>query len=117
MATEKQSGSNNAALEARLAVLEDLFLRLAQAGATESILDHGFKRVSRRLRTVSERLDNIAVQVAPLRALGPREPVYTADQAARLRNLVDALVSPDPDVKPSSPAEGSAVGAQLRSAP
>jgi hypothetical protein len=108
MLTE-QSGSDGSKLEARVTVLEELFIRLAQAGATESILGHGFE-------CVSERLDNIANQLAPLRALGPEVPKLTADQTGRLQKLVDALVSPDPKVKPTPPAEQSAASVQMRSA-
>lgn len=116
MATEKQSGPNSAALEARIAVLEELFVRLAQAGATEGILDHGFNKVSRRLSTVSKRLSDIATQMEPLRALGPEEPKLEPHQIALLQNLVNALVPPDPKAKPIPSAEQGAVSFQMRSA-
>lgn len=105
MATDMQSGPSSATLEARIAVLEELFVRLAQASATESILDNGFK-------SISERLETIAQQMLPLRALGPEEPKLTEDQDLRVRNLTAALVSPDPKAKPIPRAQGSAASVQ-----
>ncbi|CAB3787599.1 hypothetical protein [Pararobbsia alpina] len=105
MAIDTQSGSSSAALEARIAVLEELFVRLAQAGATESILDNGFK-------TIAERLETIAQQMMPLRALGPEEPTLTEDQDLRVRNLTAALVSPDWKAKPSPREQDSAASVQ-----
>lgn len=106
MATDTQSGSGSATLEARIAVLEELFVRLAQAGAAESILDNGFK-------TIAERLETIAEQMMPLRALGPEEPRLTPDEALRVRNLEAALVSPDWRARPPLLAPGKVAGVQL----
>jgi len=92
MATDKHSGASGPALEARIAVLEELFVRLAQAGATECILENGFK-------TISDRLQSIADQMAPLRSLGPGEPQVAAEEDDRLRNLEAALISPQRTVK------------------
>jgi hypothetical protein len=105
MATDTPSGSSSTTLEARIAVLEELFVRLAQAGAAENILDNGFK-------TIAERLETIAEQMMPLRALGPEVPVLTEDQELRLRKLTAALVAPDPTAKPVPPTKGSAASVQ-----
>ena len=96
-------------LEARISVLEELFVRLAQTGATESILGHGFGGIT-------ESLDKIAEQLAPLRALTPQVHELSPDQAHRLDNLLAALVSPDRYAKPTPPAERSVVSVQVRSA-
>ena len=56
MAIDIQPGPSSATLEARIAVLEELFVRLAQAGATESILDNGFKTISERLETIAQQM-------------------------------------------------------------
>jgi hypothetical protein len=93
MATDKHaSATSSAPLEARIAVLEELFMRLAQAGATECILENGFK-------TISDRLQVIAEQMAPLRSLGPGVPQVATDEDRRLRNLEAALISPQRTVK------------------
>lgn len=105
MATDIPSGPNSATLEARIAVLEKMCIGLLQAGATENILDNG-------LKTISERLETIAQQMMPLRALGPEELKLTEDQKLRVRNLTAALVSPDPKAKPTPRAQDSAVGVQ-----
>lgn len=107
MSTE-HSSSDAKMLEARVDVLEKLCLRLSQAGAVESILGCGFERIS-------ERLEDIASQLAPLRALGPEVPQLTPDQENRKRNLLNALVSPDPNVMPA-PADHRVVGVHTRSA-
>lgn len=105
-------------LEARVAVLEELFIRLAQAGATESILGNGFESVSARLKTVSDRLEDIAHQVAPLRNLEPGPPDWRPDQKQLMDNLVKALVPPQPGAakQTASAGEGS-VDVYQRSAP
>ena len=73
--------SNTSTLETRISVLEELFVRLAQAGATNNILGGGFgsvsdqlKTVSKDLKTVLKRLEDISHQMAPLRNLGPESP-------------------------------------------
>ena len=105
-------------LEARVAVLEELFIRLAQAGATESILGNGFESVSARLKTVSDRLEDIAHQVAPLRSLEPQQPDWRPDQKQLMENLVKALVSPQPgDVKQTANADQGLIDVYKRSAP
>lgn len=91
MATDKHSGASGPALEARIAVLEELFVRLAQAGATECILENGFK-------TISDRLQGIADQMAPLRSLGPGVPTVSSEQDKRIRKLETALISPQRSV-------------------
>ena len=117
MATDKPSAANNATLEARIAVLEELFVRLAQAGATETILDHGFKRVSRRLKTVSERLEGLAFQMEPLRsleALAPQVPDFRSVDQLKVDHLLEAL-APGTAPRPAPPAPDPCVD-QLRSA-
>ena len=102
MATEKPT-PDHSALEARLAVLEELFVRLAQTGATENILGHGFESLSEHLKTVSDRLQDIAHQVAPLRTLGPDPPDWRPEQKTIMENLYKALVPPKPgDERPSA---------------
>lgn len=105
----EQQGPKSTDLGARVAVLEELFVRLAQTGATESILGHGFG-------SIADRLDKIAEQLAPLRALKPEAPKLSVDQEHRLQNLLAALVSPDPHAKPTPPAEKSPVSVQVRTA-
>lgn len=105
MATDTQSGSSNATLEARIAVLEDLFVRLAQNGGAENILDDG-------LKTIAERLDTIAGHLLPLFALVPEVPPLTQDQALRVRNLTAALVSPDWTAIPPPVQQGAIAGVQ-----
>lgn len=117
MATEKQEGYAGSTLESRIAVLEELFVRLAQAGATESILGCGFEQVSAGLKTVSDRLQDIAVQVAPLRNLAPVEPPLRPEQRAVMANLYKALVPPVPVEDKKKPPTGEEdVGLQQRSA-
>lgn len=88
MATDKSANApNGAPLEARIAVLEALFVRLAQAGAAECILENG-------LKTISDRLQDIATEMAPLRRLGPPEPKVSFDEGERIRRLEAALISP-----------------------
>ena len=119
MATDKPSAANNATLEARIAVLEELFVRLAQSGATETILDHGFKRVSRRLKTVSERLDNIAFQMEPLRsldALGPQVARLKVLEKQTVDHLLEALDTTTPPRPVPPPVETDPCLDQLRSA-
>lgn len=106
MSPEQQEGSNGSMLESRVAVLEELFVRLAQAGAAESILGPEFERVSARLESISERLKNIANQFAPFRALGPEPPDWEPHQKTLMDNLVTALVPPQPgDAKQPPHAE------------
>ena len=112
------SNSDGSKLEARVAVLEELFIRLAQAGATESILGHGFESVSARLKTVSDRLEDIAHQVAPLRSLEPEPPDWRPEQKQLMDNLVKALVPPRPgDVKQTGCSEEGSIDVHQRSAP
>ena len=105
----EQQGPKTLNLEARIAVLEELFVRLAQTGATESILGNG-------LGGITDSLDKIAEQLAPLRALGPDVPNLSVDQQLRIQHLKAALVSPDPTVNPTPPAEKCADSLQMRSA-
>lgn len=107
MTTNKQPDASEPTLEARIAVLEALFVRLAQAGATECILENGFK-------TISERLENIASQMAPLRVLAP-DAVDMKDE--RIQNIIAALVSPAPKATPTTPVKPDAASVQMRSAP
>ena len=100
-------------IEMRVAALEELFIRFTQTGAAENILGYGFKQVSGGLQTVSERLESIAAQLAPLRALGPEKPDLTPEQKILLQNLAAALVRPEPAVKPTA----HAAAVQIRSAP
>lgn len=117
MSTDQRSGPNSETLEARIAVLEGLFLRLAQAGATESILDHGFKQVSDRLKTVSKRLEHISKQVEPLRNLGYERPHFKPEQQTIMNNLYKALLPPEPmHEKQSQHVDESHVGDHHRSA-
>lgn len=109
MATDKQTGMSGAALEARIAVLEELFVRLAQAGATECILENGFK-------TISDRLQNIADQMAPLRSLGPGEPEVSFEEGERIRKLEAALISPQRTVKPGPRGKKDTETPAMRSA-
>lgn len=109
MATDRQSGASGPTLEARIAVLEELFVRLAQAGATECILENGFK-------TISDRLQSIADQMAPLRSLGPGEPQVSFDEGERIRKLEAALISPQRTVKEGPRGQKSTETPQLRSA-
>ena len=94
MPKKQHRSDNSKGLKARVDLLEELFVRLAKAGATESILAHGFE-------SVSERLKSITNQLAPLKALGPEEPQLTDDQKTRKENLLAALVAPDPNVPPA----------------
>jgi hypothetical protein len=115
--TEQQDGPNVSMLESRIAVLEELFVRLAQAGATETILGHGFEMVSAGLTTVSDRLKDIAIQVAPLRKLGPEQPSFNREQEALLARLYKALLPPEPiDEKKNANAEEGHVVVHQRSA-
>ena len=104
--SKEQSDSDSSKLEARVVVLEELFIRLAQAGATESILGHGFESVSDRLKTVSDRLEDIAYQVAPLRSLGPQPPDWRPEQKTMMNNLYNALVPPKPGDEKRVPQAG-----------
>ncbi|HEY5805206.1 MAG TPA: hypothetical protein VIT90_16080 [Lysobacter sp.] len=108
MATDKQSGASGTTLEARIAVLEELFVRLAQTGAAECILDNGFK-------SISERLDHIANQMAPLRALGPDVANHSVEDNLRIERLKAALVSPDPKDVSITREESDAGRFQMRS--
>jgi hypothetical protein len=108
MSPEEESSSRSK-LEGRICVLEELFVRLAQTGATESILGNG-------LGGITDSLEKIAEQLAPLRALGFDEPKLTAEQERRMKNLFAALVSPDPNSKPALPAIPYADRDQMRSA-
>lgn len=117
MSRDQKEDSNRSLLESRIAVLEELLVRLAQAGATESILGHGFEQVSNGLKSVSAHLKDIAVQVAPLRQLGPEQPQLNFEQKAMMDKLYKALVPPEPMEEPKhSHAEHGHVGFDQRSA-
>lgn len=105
----EQPGPSSSKLEARIAVLEELFVRLAQTGATESILGNG-------LGGITDSLDKIAEQLAPLRALGQEVPQLSDEQERRMKNMLAALVSPDPNAKPAPPAKQLVDSVQMRSA-
>jgi hypothetical protein len=94
MAMEKQTRPT---LEDRVDALEGLFVRLAQSGQLEEVLDRGFDRMTRRMKSVSKTLGVIATQMEPLQRLGPqasKEP--QGEDALIVKRLRKALESPDP---------------------
>lgn len=117
MPRDLKSDTNTEMLEGRIAVLEALVLNLTQSNATQNILDSGFKRISSRLKTVSQCLEGIAYQVAPLRNLGNESPHLRPDQQAVMDNLYLALLPPQPThAITDQPDDKIQVGNQLRSA-
>lgn len=87
--SQERKSSTDQKLEARLALLEELFVRFAQTGTVENTLGQGLDAVSGHLGTLGERLENIAAELAPLRRLsGPSSPLD-----ARARADLDAILA------------------------
>lgn len=95
MATGKKAGRSDSKLEDRIAVLEELFLRLSRAGAVEGPLGS-------ELENVSVRPDDIAGPGATSRVPAPGGDDL---EDRRIQNIVAALVSPDPDATSVRTAE------------
>lgn len=74
--SQERKSSTDQKLEARLALLEELFVRFAQTGTVEHTLGQGLDAVSGHLCTLGDRLESIAAELAPLRRLsGPPSPL------------------------------------------
>lgn len=94
MSQNRKSTTHEHNLEARIAMLEELFVRFAQTGAVEHMLGQGFELVSGHLCTVSDRLELIAAELEPLRKLNGTPINMTDEQQAILDNLRAAHARP-----------------------
>jgi hypothetical protein len=89
------SGTVSPKLEARLALLEEVFVKFTRDEATHNIIGGGFGNVSEQLISMTRHLQGINEQMAPLRQLGGTKPNLDRDQKARLKHLIKAWSPPD----------------------
>src|SRR5215510_6964489 len=81
-------------LEARLALLEEVFCKFARDEATQNVIGSGFGNVSDQLESMTRYLQGINEQMAPLRQLGGPKADLDCNQKARLKYLIKALTPP-----------------------
>jgi hypothetical protein len=105
MTTDPRTIIDTEALIGRIAVLEAVVVNLTQTQATQDILDSGFRRISSRLKTVSESLKHLAGQAGPLRHLDRGRPHLLPEQQAVMDNLFKALLPPPPSYGSSHPCD------------
>jgi len=80
--------------EARLALLEELFVKFARDEGTRNVIGGGFGNVSDQLESMTRFLRGINEQMAPLRQLGVPKADLNRDQKARLKYLIKAWTPP-----------------------
>ena len=81
-------------LEARLALLEEVFCKFTRDQGTQNVIGGGFGNVSDQLESMTRYLKGINEQMAPLRQLGGPKANLDRDQKARLEYLIEALTPP-----------------------
>jgi hypothetical protein len=81
-------------LEARLALLEEVFCKFARDEGTLNVIGGGFGNVSDQLESMTRYLQGINEQMAPLRQLGGPKANLDHDQKARLKYLIKGWTPP-----------------------
>jgi hypothetical protein len=94
MPNDHPPGSVDPKLEARLALLEEVFCKFARDEGTQNVIGGGFGNVSDQLESMTRYLQGINEQMAPLRQLGGPKANLDHDQKARLKYLIKALTPP-----------------------
>jgi len=94
MSNERRTTTHDQKLEARLACLEELFVRFAQTGTVENTLGHGFDSVTHHLCAMNNRLESIAAELTPLRTLSGTPVPLTEEDQANLYSMSRALARP-----------------------
>jgi len=94
MPTNQPPGSIDPKLEARLALLEEVFCKFARDEGTQNVIGGGFGNVSDQLESMTRYLQGINEQMAPLRQLGVPRAHLDRDQRARLRYLIKGWMPP-----------------------
>ena len=82
-------------LEARLALLEEVFCKFTRDQGTQNVIGGGFGNVSDHLESMTRYLKGINEQMAPLRELGVPKAHLSRNQKARLKYLIKALTPPN----------------------
>ena len=94
MPKDHTPGPVDSKLEARLALLEEVFCKFARDAGTQNVIGGGFGNVSDQLASMTLYLQGINEQMAPLRHLGLPTANLDRDQTARLQYLIKALTPP-----------------------
>ena len=94
MPKDHRPGSVDPKLEARLALLEEVFCKFARDEGTQNVIGGGFGNVSDQLESMTRYLQGINEQMAPLRQLGGPKANLDRDQKARLKYLIKAWTPP-----------------------
>ncbi|WP_119299962.1 hypothetical protein [Dongia deserti] len=94
MPQAQPSGPIDPKLEARLALLEEVFCKFARDEATQNVIGGGFSNVADQLESMTRYLQGINEQMAPLRQLSGPKANLDHDQRVRLKYLVKSLTAP-----------------------